>query len=38
MRPYLPSMLVGGYKMAQPARFPGSATGQITPVLATKRD
>ena len=37
-RPYLPSMLVGGYKMAHPARFPGSATGQITPVLATKRD
>ena len=37
MRPYLPSMLAGGYKMAQPARFPGSADGQITLVLATKR-
>ena len=32
-----PSMLVGGYKTAQPARFPGAADGQITPVLATKR-
>ena len=31
-------MLVGGYKMAQPARFPRSADGQITPVSATKRN
>ena len=36
IRPYLPSMLSGGYKMAQPGRFPGSADPQITPVLATK--
>ena len=27
MHRYLPSMLVGGYKMAQPARFPRSADG-----------
>ena len=37
MRPYLPSMLAGGYKKAQPARFPRSADPQNTPVSATKR-
>ncbi len=36
IRPYLPYMLSGRYKMAQPGRFPGSADPQITPVLATK--
>ena len=34
---YLPSMLAGGYKMAQPGRFPRSTAPQFTPVLATKR-
>ena len=31
------NLLDGWDKMAQPGRFPGSADGQITPVLATKR-
>ena len=37
IRPCFPSMLAGGYKLAQPARFPLSADGQITPISATKR-
>ena len=31
MRRYLPSMLSGGYKTAQPARFPGASRGRFTP-------
>ena len=40
MHRYLPSMLPGGYKTGQAARFWGLAgvsNGQITPVSATKQ-
>ena len=37
IRPYLPSMLAGGYKMGQPARFPGASRDRFTPKSATKR-
>ena len=36
IRPYLPSMLAGGYKMGQPARFPEAFSGRFTPKSATK--